>query len=145
MDVRGAAMEKYSEEQHMIAKHVKANGAAVAQLTMKQFENDHKFDDDSSGSTVDEEDVTFDNVFAKNKGTLKPKPSKHRKPPPKFDRKTSLSTQPMPKMKFPKFDGTNPKLWRDNCESYFELYQLPEGMWITVAHLHFERNAAKWY
>ena len=51
----------------------------------------------------------------------------------------------MPKLQFPKFDGVNPKVWRDNCESYFELYQLPEGMWITAAHLHFEGNAAKWY
>jgi hypothetical protein len=48
-------------------------------------------------------------------------------------------------MQFPKFDGQNPKVWKDNCQSYFELYQLPEGMWITVAHTHFERNAAKWY
>ena len=48
-------------------------------------------------------------------------------------------------MQFPKFDGQNPKIWKDNCLSYFELYQLPEGMWITAAHLHFERNAAKWY
>jgi len=112
---------------------------------MKQFEKEPKFDYDSSGSTVDEEDETFDNVFAKYKGTHKPEPSKKRKHPSKFDRKTSLPTQSMSKMQFPKFDGANPKVWRDNCESYFELYRLPEGMWITAAHLHFEGNAAKWY
>ena len=138
-------MDQYLAEQHIIAQQDKVNGAAVAQLTMKQFEKEPKFDDDSSGSTVDEEDETFDNVFAKYKGTHKPEPSKKRKPPSKFDRTTSLPTQSMPKMQFPKFDGANPKVWKDNCESYFELYQLPEGMWITAAHLHFEGNAAKWY
>ena len=34
MDIRGAAMDNYSAEQHMIAQQVKANGAA-AQLTMR--------------------------------------------------------------------------------------------------------------
>jgi hypothetical protein len=145
MDILGAAMDKHTEEQHMIAKQVKANGAAVAQLTLKQFENVNKFNDDSSDSIVDEEDITFDNIFAKNKGISKSETSKKRRPPPKFDKKTSLPSQSMPKMQFPKFDGTNSKVWKDNCESYFELYQLPEGMWITAAHAYFEGNAAKWY
>ena len=35
MDIRGEAMDNYSAEQHMIAQQVKANGAAVAQLTMR--------------------------------------------------------------------------------------------------------------
>ena len=110
MDIRGAAMDQYSAEQYIIAQQVKANGAVVAQLTMKQFEKEPKFDYDSSGSTVDEEDETFDNVFAKYKGTHKPEPSKKRKPTSKFDRTTSLPTQSMPKMQFPKFDGANPKV-----------------------------------
>jgi len=71
----------------------------------------------------------------------RPRPRSH----PKHDKKTTLLTQAMPKMQFPKFDGHNPKIWKDNCKSYFELYQLPEGMWITMAHLHFEGNATKWY
>jgi len=48
-------------------------------------------------------------------------------------------------MQFPIFDGTDPKVWKDNYKSYFELYSLPEGMWITAATLHFKENAAKWY
>jgi hypothetical protein len=43
------------------------------------------------------------------------------------------------------FDGTYPKVWKDNCHSYFELYSLPEGMWITTTTMHFKENAAKWY
>lgn len=142
MDIRGQAMDHYTAEQHLIAQQVKANGAAVAQLTMRH--NDGPFGDDSV-SVIFYEKEDFENVFAKNKGTHKPESSKTRKPPSKHDKKTTLPSQAMPKMQFPKFDGHNPKIWKDNCLSYFELYQLPEGMWITAAHLHFEGNAAKWY
>ena len=37
MDIWGAAMDQYSAEQHMIAQQVKANGVAVAQLTMNSL------------------------------------------------------------------------------------------------------------
>ena len=100
---------------------------------------------DSSLSVIFDEKEDFENVFARNKGTHKPESSKTRRPPPKHDKKNPLPYQAMPKMQFPKFDGQNTKIWKDNCLSYFELYQLPEGMWITAAHLHFEGNAAKWY
>jgi len=30
----------------------------------------------------------------------------------------------MPKLEFPKFDGDNPSLWKDRCETYFEVYKL---------------------
>jgi hypothetical protein len=51
----------------------------------------------------------------------------------------------MPKMNFPIFDGTDPKEWIDNCKSYFDLYQLPEGIWIIAATLHLQGNASKWW
>ena len=47
MDIRGQAMDNYTAEQQLIAQQVKANGAAVAQLTMRQFDNDGPFSDDS--------------------------------------------------------------------------------------------------
>jgi hypothetical protein len=48
-------------------------------------------------------------------------------------------------MNFPIFDGSDPKVWLDNCLSYFDLYQLPKGIWITTATLHLKDNASKWY
>jgi hypothetical protein len=152
-------MDNYSAEQHMIAQQVKANGAAVAQLTMRQFDSEPIFDveDDEDASIVFDEKDSFHNVFAKQKQPEKPESSKPKRPPPKKapreehrekekgDKTEKLPSQAMPKMLFPKFDGTDPKIWRDNCQSYFDLYKLPEGMWITAAHLHFEGNAAKWY
>ena len=67
MDIRGAAMDNYSAEQYMIAQQVKANGAAVAQLTMRQFDNEAAYDDDDEVSMVFEEKESFHNVFAKDK------------------------------------------------------------------------------
>ena len=29
---------------------------------------------------------------------------------------------PFPKLEFPKFDGSNPHLWHDRCEMYFDVY-----------------------
>ena len=119
-------MDNYSTKQHMIAQQVKANGAAVAQLTMRQFDNEAAYDDEDRVSMLFEEKASFQNVFAKDKGTVKAETSKVRRPQPRIGRRDTLPNQAMPKMQFPKFDGANPKVWRDNCESYFELYRLPE-------------------
>jgi hypothetical protein len=90
MDIGGQALDHYTAEQHLIAQQVKANGAAIAQLTMRQFDNDGPFEDDSSVSVIFYEKEDFENVFAKNKGTHKGESSKTRKPPPKHDKKNTL-------------------------------------------------------
>lgn len=65
MDIRGAAMDAYTTEHHMIAQQVKANGVAVAQLTLRQFDHEDQFEDDMSASVIfDEEEQQFENVFA---------------------------------------------------------------------------------
>ena len=95
-------MDNYSAEQHMIAQQVKANGAAVAQLTMRQFDNEAAYDDDDDDddevSMVFEEKESFHNVFAKDKGAVKPETSKTRRPPPKIGKRDTLPSQAMPKM-----------------------------------------------
>jgi hypothetical protein len=164
MDIRGAAMDSYAQQQQLIAQQVKANGAAVVQLTLRSFAEDAKYDS-TSASDLSEEEQPFENLFAKGKEVKQPETHKQTQSHPKHykkDTKDSLRGKgdykepstvrqhrtlglAMPKMLFPEFDGTDPKIWRDNCESYFELYQLLEGMWITAAHIHFEGNAAKWY
>ena len=50
----------------------------------------------------------------------------------------------MPKMQFPSFEGINPGIWKDKCEDYFKLFNLPETMWPTIAAMHMEEKAAKW-
>lgn len=51
----------------------------------------------------------------------------------------------MPKIHFPKFDGTNPKIWFDNCVNYFTIYSIPEELKVTAAVMYLEGNAAKWW
>jgi hypothetical protein len=49
-----------------------------------------------------------------------------------------------PKMEFPKFDGTNPRLWRDQCVLFFEVYGTPHAMKTRFAILNFKGAAASW-
>uniref|UniRef100_A0ACD5YF97 Uncharacterized protein n=1 Tax=Avena sativa TaxID=4498 RepID=A0ACD5YF97_AVESA len=51
----------------------------------------------------------------------------------------------MPNMDFPKFDGMDARIWLDGCESYFTLYDIPEGFKVTYATLHMVRDAAHWF
>ncbi|GJN34657.1 hypothetical protein PR202_gb23339 [Eleusine coracana subsp. coracana] len=50
----------------------------------------------------------------------------------------------IPKLSFPKFEGTNPRIWIDKCINYFKIFKVPSCMWATAASLHMEGNAAKW-
>ena len=101
-----------------VAQQVKANGQAISQLTLRRFKHEEKVEDDSdSASEVFEEDTSFPNVFADNKGKSKPEPSK---PDPskgkRFSKttgeKSTLPRQSIPKMQFPTFDGTDPRYGR---------------------------------
>ena len=87
MDIRGQAMDNYTAEQHLIAQQVKANGAAVAQLTLRHFEHEGPFEDDSLVSIIFDEEQQFENVFVKDKGPHKPETSKTKKPPPSTTRR----------------------------------------------------------
>ena len=88
---------------------------------MRQFDHEDQFGDHASESVIFyDEQPHFEIVFASKKDTFEPRSSKTKKPPPKNERnkeerKTTLPNQSMPKMQFPKFDGTSPKVWRDNC------------------------------
>jgi hypothetical protein len=47
-------------------------------------------------------------------------------------------------MEFPKFDGTNPRLWRDQCQVYFEVYSVVPFLKTRFARLNFTGPAAIW-
>lgn len=49
-----------------------------------------------------------------------------------------------PKMEFPKFDGSNPRLWRNQCVLFFEVYGTPPAMKTRFAILNFKGAAATW-
>jgi hypothetical protein len=47
-------------------------------------------------------------------------------------------------MDFPKFDGEQPRLWREQCEIYFEIYGVSPAMMPKFAALNFTGAAALW-
>jgi hypothetical protein len=57
---------------------------------------------------------------------------------------SQMSGPPMPNMNFPVFDGTNPKLWKHRCETYFEFYAVPVERWVKLATMYFEGSAVFW-
>ena len=50
----------------------------------------------------------------------------------------------MPKLEFPKFDGDNPRLWRDHCNMYFEVFSMSPELKTRFAALNFKGAAASW-
>jgi hypothetical protein len=50
----------------------------------------------------------------------------------------------VPLMEFPEFDGTSPKVWVRNAETYFELYFVPNKLKSRVASMKFTGNAKFW-
>lgn len=51
----------------------------------------------------------------------------------------------LPKLNFPSFDGSYPKLWQKRCENYFSMYATDECVWVKAATMHFEGVAARWW
>ena len=47
-------------------------------------------------------------------------------------------------MEFPKFDGDFPRLWRDQCEVFFEVYAVHPSLKMRFAILNFKGVAASW-
>lgn len=58
---------------------------------------------------------------------------------------SSNKRQWMPKMDFPRFDGTEVRIWLDKCEAFFRLYNIPDSFKVTSASLYLSNNAAHWY
>lgn len=50
----------------------------------------------------------------------------------------------LPKLSFPSFDGTSPKLWQKRCEDYFDMYSIDEVVWVKVATMHFVGVDGRW-
>ncbi|XP_066332617.1 uncharacterized protein [Miscanthus floridulus] len=50
----------------------------------------------------------------------------------------------LPKINFPPFDGSNPKLWLERCLDYFEMYFVPHRRWIKVSTMHLSGAVACW-
>lgn len=69
--------------------------------------------------------------------------------PPPFVPHTPTSPHqhfnPMPKIEFPKFDGTDPKGWVIKAEQYFEFISIDNFRKVKLSGLHFEGKDNVWY
>ena len=50
----------------------------------------------------------------------------------------------MPQLDFPKFSGTSPKFWIKQCDTYFDLYEVPPENWVKLATINFTGTATFW-
>lgn len=48
------------------------------------------------------------------------------------------------KMSFPRFDGDQPRIWKDKCLDYFRLFNVHPSLWLVSCTLHMDGNAALW-
>lgn len=48
---------------------------------------------------------------------------------------------PMPKLEFSKFDGTDPKSWLMRAEQYFDFIPMDDVRKVKLSGLHFEGRA----
>lgn len=71
--------------------------------------------------------------------------------PESSDRKVAFNTSQtqsreykLPRIDFPIFDGEHPKVWRDKCEKYFSMFNVPVHVWVLFATINFRGNAELW-
>lgn len=50
----------------------------------------------------------------------------------------------VPKLDFPKFDGSNPRIWVKKCCKYFNLCKIPEDRRVDLASLNMIDKAENW-
>lgn len=150
-DVSARVMEQILVDQQTLAKQMESTGNAVAQLTMNQMRSrqDRPPSPASSDST---DEMAFQQRQQQPAGGPGSVQGRSGAPPPhrSFHRDrggTGEHNSPrtfVPKMQFPTFTGPNPGIWKDKCEDYFRIFNLPESMWPTYASLHMHDKAAKW-
>jgi hypothetical protein len=47
-------------------------------------------------------------------------------------------------MSFPRFNGDQPRIWKDKCLDYFRLFNVNPSLWLISCTLHMDGNAALW-
>jgi len=51
----------------------------------------------------------------------------------------------LPRIEFPVFDGTNPRVWIKKCGRYFNLCKIPEAQQVDLASIHLKGRAEVWF
>jgi len=51
----------------------------------------------------------------------------------------------LPRIEFPVFEGTNPRIWIKKCERYFNMCKIPESQPVDLAFIHLKGKAEVWF
>jgi len=141
VDFSATVLDQMIKDQQTLAKQIETIGHAVAQLTIRQMRTEEEI----RGSTTSSETSTVLPFRPHNSGPSRVASygrnpfASHCDPPP--DRSSTKGFAP--KMNFPRFNGKNPRIWKDKCQDYFRLMNIPKSMWATAASLHMDDNAEK--
>ena len=147
-DMSTKLLEQMLLDQQTLAKQMETTGNAVAQLTINQMR--HRQDRPPSPASSDSnEDGGFHHrrQFAPGgsghgRTTVPPHRATNREIAGHTEYNSSRTY--MPKMQFPTFDGSNPCIWKDKCEDYFRIFDLPETMWPSIAAMNMDEKPSKW-
>lgn len=106
---------------------------------------DHSTSSESESLIETKADPDLNSVFAQPKSPQKAELMRAHRPKGDNRHHTSVPYHALPKMYFPKFDGTHPKICIDNCANYFSIYVVPTSLWLSSTTMHMEGNASKWW
>lgn len=129
LDLNSELIDRIARDQVTMNKQIAENGRTIAQLRF---------------------DKAKPPVHDIPESSQPPHPHRDRTPCHQFKASTDPNTgqdKPnfnIPKMSFPKFDGSHPRIWIDKAVNYFTIYNIPRCLWVTASTVAFDDNAAKW-
>lgn len=130
------------KDQQALAKQMDSTGKALAQLTINQMRAHEEIPSSPTSSDTSVEQTIRPRRAGTSRAQVPAHNGFHSHRTTSGDRHMDRAF--LPKMNFPRFDGHNPCIWKDKCQDYFKLLNIPESMWATAASLHMDANAEKW-
>lgn len=139
VDMATQIMEQLLKDRQLLAKQLETTGQAVARLTLNLKDKQQQEPVSPTSSESSQENV-IPPIRQRGQSSQRVPTNYHRRE----DTDRFQMRNVVPKMAFPKFEGENPCIWRDKCQDYFKLFDLPASLWSTMASLNMEAKAAKW-
>jgi hypothetical protein len=127
LDINTKAVDQSMRDQQVMAKHIDETGKVVARLTLDRGHGDRGFLSGDSGPASPHESQQF---YSKSREGEENPFSR-----PQFGQRAkdpcgAVSKPALPKLHFPIFEGQDPIVWREKCETYFKIYDIPERIFF---------------
>jgi hypothetical protein len=131
-------LDQFGREQQILQKRLEATGQAVANLTLDQLRAAAEAVPDSPRFSTIHEHQSHPHQRQCPEG------NNHAHTTVDAGRVAQENCggyrSHLPEMSFPRFDGQNPKIWKDKCMDYFTVFNLPPQSWVPTATMHFDDN-----